>query len=58
MTNRANRKFLKLEKHKKLTPEVKAMLKNRKNQLAKKCEEEIRFIDKLLAKPTLKNGEE
>ena len=55
MTKRANKKIQGLvQLRKKLTPEVKAMLQNRKKQLTKRYKEELKFLDKLLAKPTSK----
>jgi len=50
---RSNKKIRDLEYVKKLKPTLRAMLINRRNQLIKKYEEEVRFLDKLLAKPTL-----
>ena len=57
MTKRTRKKFLKIEHHEKLTPEVKEMLKNKRKQLTVKYEEEVRFIDRMLKKPTLKKEE-
>jgi len=50
---RSNKKIRDLEYVEKLKPTLRAMLINRRNQLIKKYEEEVRFLDKLLAKPTL-----
>ena len=55
MTKRANKKIQGLEHCKELTLEVKSMLWNCKKQLKKKYEEELKFLDKLLTKPTSKS---
>jgi len=54
MSKRANKKVQKLEHCKELPIEIKTALENRRRQLTKKYEEEMRFMDRLLAKPTAK----
>lgn len=58
MAKRENKKIQILGRLKELTPENRAMLENRKRQFTKRYKEEMKFINELLAKPTIEKQED